>query len=67
MIRSVWVSVKFQREYDQGMVYDLSDPIPELPELPGQVGNYCPDADVAAGRLLTDFRHQADCCVPGLW
>ena len=62
MIRSVWVSVKFQREYDQGMVYDLSDPIPELPELPGQV-EVCPDADVAAERLLTDFRHQADCCV----
>ncbi|MGB0324407.1 MAG: hypothetical protein ACPGGL_02615 [Phycisphaerales bacterium] len=56
------MSVKFQPEYDQGMVYDLSDPIPELPELPGQV-EVCPDADVAAERLLTDFRHQADCCV----
>lgn len=62
MIRCDWLSDEFQREYDQSMVYDLSDPLPELPELPGQV-EVCPDADVAAERLLTDFRHQADCCV----
>ena len=56
MIRCDWLSDEFQREYDRSMVYDLSDPLPELPELPGQV-EVCPDADVAAERLLTDFRH----------
>ena len=56
------MSVEFFGEYDQGMVYGLSDPMPNLPELPGQV-EVCPDADVAAERLLSDMRHQADCCV----
>ena len=41
MIRCDWLSDEFQREYDRSMVYDLSDPLPELPELPGQV-EVCP-------------------------
>ncbi len=62
MIQCDWLSVEFLGEYDQYMVYDLSEPAPDLPELPGQV-EVCPDAEVAAERLLTDLRHQADCCV----
>ena len=31
MIRCDWLSDEFQREYDRSMVYDLSDPLPELP------------------------------------
>ncbi len=62
MIQCDWLSVEFLGEYDQYMVYDLSDPAPDLPELPGQV-EVCPDAEVAAERLLADLRHQADCCV----